>query len=58
MLNYYFLAEFISEILDYLDSPDCSGNPFVSRFFNEIQKIVTKSGTEIVMKTIVVLLKK
>jgi len=52
------LAEFISEILDYLDSPDCSGNPFVSRFFNEIQKIVTKSGTEIVMKTIVVLLKK
>jgi len=25
MLNYYFLAEFIYEILDYLNSPDGNG---------------------------------
>jgi hypothetical protein len=26
-------------------SPDSSENPFVSRFFNETQKIATDSGT-------------
>ncbi|MET0945951.1 MAG: hypothetical protein ABWY22_11115 [Flavobacterium sp.] len=44
MTNWIEKLELKTSFYPECPSPDSSGNPFVSRFFNETQKIVTDSG--------------